>query len=249
MALQLDLSRRTRALALTASVAFLTTGCDSLRKLRVFFRGEPGAARLNLEVVPVNGLTIALDGKVVGTASPFEGEAVAAGSHKLSIAASDHFTFTVPIEIQPGTPLNLKVALRQVPNEPPVRLRVTLPREPKPTPPETPKALALPAGITPVTLTIAGDPSTAAILDGNVMPTKILKIDHVTGDIGMGRLRVSYRVGAGGMLELRVPDDGTQWFRDGEPVDPDARLSFYRGKTRLQQIQPNGETQTVFFAR
>lgn len=249
MALPNPLQSRPLALAFAASVALSTAGCDSLRKLRVFFRGEPGAAHLLLEVVPAKGLTIALDGKVVGTASPFEGDEVTAGPHKLSIAATDHFTFTVPIEIQPGTPLKLKVALRQVPPEPPARIRVTTPREPKQQAPETPKALALPPGITPVTITIAGDPSTNAILDGNVVPAKILKIDHVTGDIGMGRLRVSYRVGAGGMLELKVPDDGTQWFRDGEPVDPEARLSFYRGKTRLQQIQPNGETQTIFLAR
>ncbi|MBC7792256.1 MAG: hypothetical protein H7Z43_00990, partial [Clostridia bacterium] len=50
-------------------------------------------------------------------------------------------------------------------------------------------------------------------------------------------------------LELQIPDDGTQWFRDGDPVDPGARLTFYRGKTRLQQIQPNGETQTIYLAR
>ncbi|MEZ0310667.1 MAG: PEGA domain-containing protein [Myxococcota bacterium] len=234
-------------LAIAASLAL--SGCENLQKLRVYFRGEPGAARLRLDVAPSVGLTIAIDGKVVGTAAPFEGEDLPPGAHKLSIAAPDHFTFTVPIEIQSGTPLKLRIALRRVPPEPPVRLKATQPRDPKPQAPETPKQLPLPAGVTPVTITIAGEPSTNALLDGDVVPSKILKIDHVTGDLGMGRLRVGYRVGAGGMLELRVPDDGTQWFRDGEPVDPDARLSFYRGKTRLQQIQPNGETQTVFLAR
>ncbi len=241
--------RHALSLALSATLALGASGCESLHKLRVFFRGEPGAARLHLDVVPAIGLTIAIDGRVVGTAAPFEGEDLTPGAHKLSIAAADHFTFTVPIEIQSGTPLKLRVALRRVPPEPPVRLKATQPRDPKPRAQETPKPVALPAGVTAVTLTIAGDPSTNAILDGDVVPSKILKIDHVTGDLGMGRLRVGYRVGAGGMLELRVPDDGTQWFRDGEPVDPDARLSFYRGKTRLQQIQPNGETQTIFLAR
>ncbi len=242
--------RRARASALLAAmVALSASACESLQKLRVYFRGEPGAARLRLDIVPAVGLTIAIDGRVVGTASPFEGEDLAPGAHKLSIAAPDHFTFTVPIEIESGTPLKLRVALRRVPPEPPTRLKVTQPREPKTQPEETPKPVALPAGVTAVSLTIAGDPSTNALLDGEVVPSKILKIDHVTGELGMGRLRVGYRVGAGGMLELRIPDDGTQWFRDGEPVDPDARLSFYRGKTRLQQIQPNGETQTVFLAR
>lgn len=220
-----------------------------MRKLRTFFQGSHGGAKLHLEVTPASGLTIAVDGRVMGMASPFDGDDIGPGSHKLSIAAPDHLTFTVPIEIQSDTPLKLRVALRRVVNEPPVRLKVTLPREPKPQPQDAPKPVTLPAGVTPVTLTIAGDPSTAAFLDGEVKDAKILKIDHVTGDLGMGRLRVSYRVGAGGMLELKIPDDGTQWFRDGEPVDPEARLSFYRGKTRLQQIQPNGETQTIFLAR
>ncbi len=240
---------RALPLLLAVSLAGLTSGCEGMRKLRTFFRGDQSGAKLHLEVVPAVGLTIAIDGRVVGMASPFEAGDIAPGAHKLSIAAPDHLTFTVPIEIQIGTPLKLRVALRRVPNEPPVRLKVTLPREPKPQPQDAPKPVALPAGVTPVTITIAGDPSTAAILDGEVKEARILKIDHVTGDLGMGRLRVSYRVGAGGMLELRIPDDGTQWFRDGEPVDPDARLSFYRGKTRLQQIQPNGETQTIFLAR
>lgn len=242
------LRRSLHCLALTATLSVFAGGCEGLRKLRVYFRGEPGAARLHLNITPGTNLTIAIDGHVVGTASPYETDELSAGAHKLSIGAPDHFTFVVPIEIQPGEPLKLSVALRPVPPEPP-RQKVTLPREPKPRPPETPKPVALPAGVSAVTLTIAGEPSTAALLDGEPVPSKILKIEHVTGEMGMGRLRLAYRVGGAGMLELRVPEDGAQWFRDGEPIEPDAHFSFYRGKTRLQQIQPNGETQTIFLAR
>src|SRR5689334_243225 len=102
------------SLALTATLSLFAGGCEGLRKLRVFFRGEPGAARLHLNVAPSSNLTIAIDGHVVGTASPYENDELSAGAHKLSIAAPDHFTFVVPIDIQHGEPLKLNVALRQV---------------------------------------------------------------------------------------------------------------------------------------
>ena len=228
---------------------FGTAACNPLKGLRTFFRGNPDANHLHLDVDPAQNLTIALDGQVVGTGTPLDYDALASGQHKLSIAAMDYFSFMVPIDIKEGEPLTLRVALRPVPPTP-QQQRVTTPREPKPRvqqgiPPPTP----LPTSVPPIQLAIMGEPVGPVIVDGDPIGNKALHIDHVTGDFGVGRARLGYRVGSGGVLEVRVPEDGAQWFRDGEPMDPDARFAFYRGKTRLQQIQPNGETQTIFLAR
>lgn len=242
--------RFARFFLLCAGLAVVSTGCDNLRKLRAFFRGEEGATRLTLEVTPASDISISIDGHVVATKGPFEDEAIAPGPHKLSIAAADHYAFAVPIEIKAGVPFKLAVALRRLPRvEATARTKVTRPRERRARTPAEAPSVPLPEGVPAVQLTIAGDPSSAASLDGQPLGSKSFAIDHTAGDFGMGRAEVRFRVGAAGLLELTVPDDGTQWFRDGDPIDPGAPFTFYRGKTRLQQIQPNGETQTIYLAR
>ena len=242
--------RKVGTFVIVAMLAGGTVGCESVRKMRSFFRGEPGATKIVIDVTPNRDVSIALDGHVVSTQGAFEDDAIAPGLHKLSVSAPEHYTFNVPIEVRAGVPFQLSIALRRVPKpEPTPRAKVTRPRERTArTAPSGPPA-RLPEGTPAVQLTIAGDPSSIASLDGLPIANKALTIDHVTGDFGMGRAEVRFRVGAAGMLELQVPDDGTQWFRDGDPLEPGARLASYRGKTRPQQIQPNGETQTIYLAR
>lgn len=241
----------TRALLLLTAFAGLVTGCESVRKLRTFFRGEPGSTKVVIHVLaPSKDATVSLDGHAVTAQNTFEDDAVAPGLHTLSVSAPEHYTFAVPIDVHAGVPFELSVALRRVVHpENTARTKVTRPHELRKRTPAEPAPAPLPEGTPTVQLTIAGDPSSVATLDGLPLASKSFAIDHVTGDFGMGRAEIRFRVGAAGVLELQVPDDGTQWFRDGDPLEPGARFAFYRGKTRLQQIQPNGETQTIYLAR
>lgn len=252
----LERTRRWSATLLLAALAAGAGGCEAIERLRSFFNPsaaaelEGGAAGLVLQVQPAHDLVITLDGVTVGDRSPFESRRLRAGNHLLRVQAPGHHPFVLPLTIADGQVLTVPITLRRLSAAPTSSPSAPSPAAaPIPAPPPEPPAAALPAGVQAITLQVVGEPALTPHLDGQPLPGKEARLERVEGALTLGNARLRYRIGGAGLLELVVPEDGAQWFRDGEPIEPNTAFTLHRGATRLQQIGASGEAQTLLIKR
>ncbi|MEO1174562.1 MAG: hypothetical protein AAFX94_21285, partial [Myxococcota bacterium] len=80
----------------------------------------------------------------------------------------------------------------------------------------------------------------------NVMLLPTLK--RVSGRIDAGPLRLGYRLGSSGLLEITVPKDDGSWFQDGSPLEK-RTFPLHHGSVRLEQKSADGALQIIWLRR
>ncbi len=233
------------------AVILTASGCNLLDKLRGVFHGSAkppgpgGDATLIVEVDPGKGIEVHLDDTLVARRSPYRAEGLAAGEHELVVRAEGFHPFATPVTLAEKGSVTLTINLRRKP--PPPKRPQQKKTEP---PPKTPKGPgpALPSGVDPITLKLATQPKFPVQVNGHDVVGKSVALKRVSGQILAGPIRLEYRIGSSGLLEITLPDDGAEWFRDGQPLDG-KRFPLHQGSIRLERRDTAGELQMMWLRR
>jgi hypothetical protein len=227
-------------------------GCDSLERLRRLMRGEGAGVRLT--VVPAHGLVIVLDGKQVGTDSPYENNTLEAGSHLLEIHAPAYSDLTLSFDLAVGQKVTIPLELRRDEGAngalathevtPPGKSPMAAPPEP----PARPLAAMLPPGVSPVVVSVTSEPRGQVLLDGR--PAATLRLERVAGTLAVGGAELGYRISGASLLDLTLPNDDAAWTRDGSVMLPGNSFRLLHGTaTRLMRTTPDGAIQVLLLRR
>ena len=221
-------------------IAGLGSSCDSIARLRRLVRGE--GAGLRVDVTPDFGIDILVDGRSVAQRSPYVTTTLSGGAHVLEIRADGYHSVTLPFDLGAGEKLSVPVALRRAPHTP----RPTAEKpEVKTAAPRPPPAPALPPGVNPIVLTFQAVPATTLTVDDVPVDGTILRLDRIHGAIAASGIKLTYRLGGAGLLELTLSSEQAAWTRDGQVMLPGNSFRLMRGATRLTRIAPDGSAQTL----
>ncbi len=225
-----DLWRMWLYVGLLASVS--GAGCDAFAGLRAFFRAEPEAtlAGLRVDVDPADGLGILLDGVQVGSIAQYENIRLTPGRHLLEVRCDGYFPFVLPLELTAGETTRLTVALRR-------RVDVGEAAPPEAADPGT------------VTLLVHPKPAVPVTLDGQAVRGNAVTLVRSDGELGVGVLRLTYRLAAGGLVEVEIPVDAARWWKDGATIATGIALGIDTTPIRLRRAADDGTDQTVVVRR
>lgn len=220
-------------------------GCDTFSGLRAFFRAEPEPtlAGLRVDVEPPDGLTILLDGLQVGSIAPYENVRLAPGRHLLEVRADGHHPFVLPVELVAGKTTRLSVALR-------VDASATAPQQQDaPGDLQSESSQAAAARVRGVALLLRPKPDVPVLLDGRVMRGDVVTLTRSGGELLVGVLRLTYRVGAAGFVELAIAEDGARWWKDGQQLGAGGAFAVGATPVRLRRVGGDGTDQSVVIRR
>lgn len=237
--------------ALFVAILAASAGCNVLEQLRSVFHGDAkppgpeGDSTLIVEVDPGKGIEVRLNDTLVARRSPYRAEGMAAGEHQLVVSADGYHPFATPVVLAEKDTVTLTINLRRKP--PPPKRETPKKAQPPPKPPEGPGP-PLPSGVEPITLKLATQPEFPLRVNGHDVVGKSVVLKRVSGHIFAGPLQLKYRIGSSGLLELNLPDDGAEWFRDGQPLDG-KRFPLHQGSIRLERRDAAGELQVMWLRR
>ncbi|MCK5689335.1 carboxypeptidase regulatory-like domain-containing protein, partial [Myxococcota bacterium] len=211
-----------------------------------------GTAGLEIEVDPPMGITILLDGERIASLSPWAGENLQPGPHRLEIRAMGYHTFKLPIKLKAGETMKLPVRLRVLEgahNGHSKRGSMRLNGKTPPPKPPSARAPNIPPGVQKIALIYRPQPEVPCLLDGNIVKEKKIILDRVYGKISFGLLKLKYRIGGSGVLEFSLPGDQATWRKDSEAVPSDKSFQLRRGATHLRRVGKDGTDQQVILKR
>ena len=238
---------------LTVAFALLcgTSGCELLDDLRGVFKGgakppgPEGDSTLIVEVDPGKRIEIRLDDTLVARRSPYRVDQLAAGEHQLVVSAEGYHPFATPVVLAEKDSVTLTINLRRKPvaekKEAPKKI------EPPPRAPEGPGP-PLPSGVDPIALKLATQPKATVRVNGHEVVGKSVVLKRVSGQINAGPMQLKYRIGSSGLLELNLPEDGAEWYRDGTALEK-RRFPLHQGSIRLERRDPSGKLHILWLRR
>lgn len=264
-------------------LAASTASCDAIAHWRdqpggaagsnaVSTQPPPGRAGLEVKVEPPTGMTVRVDGNIVGHTSPLRQLDLAPGLHTLEVRAMGHYPLTLPVTLAVGQLTHVPVSLR--------------PRAPRPfdgpgsgtaaaagssspgsggsatasggsgRPQGVPVGARAPdhsaqlwPGAVPVTLHVVAQPPAAITLDGTTADGRSLQLARGQGTVRVGSVQLGYMVRPGQSVDFVVPQDGGQWFHDDTQIKAGSMVRLGRGLLRLRRNVPGHPAQTILMRR
>jgi hypothetical protein len=228
-------------------------------------------AGLRVEVVPARGMSVWLDGIRRATSSPYQALDLPPGPHDLHVQAMGHHSLSLPLVLQAKEVLHVPVALRR---RSVAEVAATAPRwrilrgSPRPPPPSggrtaapvlavppvataagRPPASELPEGLDALLLQFRAEPVAPVRLDDLVLGRGEVRLRRTAGLLQVGALRIAYTISPTRMLELEVPADDADWFKDGSQAKQGSLLRLGLGASRLRRVARDGSSQSVLIKR
>lgn len=264
----------------------LLLSCQQLRRFKAHVRDDPNLqpqavasgiradqAGLEVQVSPSSGMSVLLDGNVLGHVSPVIATELTPGAHTLSVRAMGHYPISLPVNLIAGQSIQVPVFLRAragraydddtraAANDGRDRHNKGQPRPNAGTSDDTllpqkngmsaPRAMA---GYHPATaklrVQIQADPAAPIAVDGQLCDTESCPIFYAQGQLQIGAAQLRYSINPDDILVIFIPADNGIWASNDTRIKTGSTLFVQRQTLHLKrQATHDGDVQRLTLKR
>lgn len=278
-------SSGTRRKTLLLGVLGLVLGCQRLRRFKAQVRepsnqaqpqtGSPeipaDKAGLEVQVSPGSGMSVLLDGNVLGHRSPVIATDLTPGAHTLWVRAMGHYPLSLPVHLIAGQKINVPVFLRARASQ---SYNEASARTPKGRQAHAPagaraeddpaldKAFAeqsrsnapfgaqSPPATAKLWIQIQAEPEAPIYIDGHLCDTQVCPVFFGQGQLQIGAAQLRYSINPEGILVIFIPADNGLWSSNDTRIKTGSTLFAQRQTLHLKrQAEAEGDVQKLTVKR